>query len=146
MSTPVPIDGFRPDRRTVVGGCAGALALCVSGCARYGTPTAQPPPAPAPAPPGGTQVAASSVPVGGGVIRADQQLVVTQPTAGTFAAFGTVCPHQGCTVNEVSDGLIKCPCHGSEFRVADGSVAAGPAPRGLTRKQAILQGGQVRVT
>jgi len=80
------------------------------------------------------------------VIRADQQVVVTQPTAGTFAAFGTVCPHQGCAVNEVADGLIKCPCHGSEFRVADGSVAAGPAPRGLPAKQATLQDGQVRVT
>jgi Rieske Fe-S protein len=145
MSTPVPTDGFRPGRRTVVvGGCAGALALCVSGCARYGSPTTQQ--APAPAPPGGTTVAASDVPVGGGVIRADQQVVVTQPTAGTFAAFGTVCPHQGCTVNEVSDGLIKCPCHGSEFRVADGSVAAGPATRGLTSRPAIVQDGQVRVT
>jgi Rieske Fe-S protein len=145
MSTPVPTDGFRPDRRTVVvGGCAGALALCVSGCARYGSPTT--PPAPAPAPPGGTTVAASDVPVGGGVIRADQQVVVTQPTAGTFAAFGTICPHQGCTVNEVSDGLIKCPCHGSEFRVADGSVAAGPAPRGLPSRSAIVQDGQVRIT
>jgi Rieske Fe-S protein len=140
--------GGRPDRRAVVvGGCAGALALCVSGCARYGTPTTPTtPPPPAPASPGGTEVAAASVPVGGGVIRADQQLVVTQPTAGTFAAFDTICPHQGCAVNEVSDGLIKCPCHGSEFRIADGSVAAGPAPRGLTSKQAIVQGGQVRVT
>jgi Rieske Fe-S protein len=145
MSTPVPLDGFRPDRRAVVvGGCAGALALCLAGCARYGSPTTPPPPAPAP--PGGTTVEASSVPVGGGVIRADQQVVVTQPTAGTFAAFGTVCPHQGCAVNEVADGLIKCPCHGSEFRVADGSVAAGPAPRGLPAKQATLQDGQVRVT
>jgi Rieske Fe-S protein len=91
-------------------------------------------------------VAAADVPVGGGVVLAAQNVVVTQPKAGTFAAFGTTCPHQGCSVNEVSDGLIKCPCHGSEFRIADGSVANGPAKKGLPRRQATARGGRVQVT
>ena len=79
---------------------------------------------------GSVTVKKSSVPVGGGVIDADAQLVVTQPEAGTFEAFSAVCPHQGCLVSQVQDGLIVCPCHGSEFKITDGSVVRGPASRG----------------
>ncbi len=46
----------------------------------------------------------------------------------------------------VADGTINCPCHGSRFRIADGSVADGPAPRGLTARRAVVSGGRVQVT
>jgi Rieske Fe-S protein len=148
-----------PSSRRVVltGGCAGALALCLGACARYGTGAAPAPPPPAtPAAPGsapgstsgaaGTPVvAAAAVPVGGGVVLSERHLVVTQPTAGTFAAFDTTCPHAGCEVTTVEGGLIGCPCHGSRFRVADGGVVAGPAKRGLTARTATASDGQVRV-
>jgi Rieske Fe-S protein len=58
-------------------------------------------------------------------------VVVTQPVAGTFVAFSAICTHQGCVVAEVSGDTINCPCHGSKFKVADGSVAKGPAGRPL---------------
>jgi Rieske Fe-S protein len=70
------------------------------------------------------------VPVGGGVVT-DQGVVVTQPVAGTFLGFTSVCTHQGCSVSGVRDGLITCPCHGSAFKIGDGSVARGPAARAL---------------
>lgn len=134
-------------RRVVVaGGCAGALALGLGACATYdanGPVNPSRPPAGSGA--GGPTIAAGDVPVGGGAILADQQVVVTQPVAGTFAAFGTTCPHQGCTVNEVAGGTINCPCHGSRFRVADGSVAQGPATTGLQRRQTSVANGTVQV-
>ena len=69
----------------------------------------------------------SDIEVGGGTIFADEQVVVTQPSEGTFKGFSSTCTHQGCQVAEVSDGLIHCPCHGSQFSIEDGSVQGGPA-------------------
>ncbi|MGA5197147.1 Rieske (2Fe-2S) protein [Streptomyces exfoliatus] len=80
----------------------------------------------------------AGIPVGGGTVFAKEKVVVTQPTAGEFKAFSAICTHQGCTVNKVADGTINCPCHGSKFRVADGSVAAGPASRPLPAEQIIV--------
>jgi Rieske Fe-S protein len=73
----------------------------------------------------------SDVPVGGGTIYADEKLVVTQPTAGEFKAFTSICTHQGCPVTNVEGGTINCSCHGSKFSIEDGSVQAGPAPSAL---------------
>jgi Rieske Fe-S protein len=73
----------------------------------------------------------SDVPVGGGKIYADQKLVVTQPTAGEFKAFTSICTHQGCPVTSVEGGTINCTCHGSKFSIEDGSVQGGPAPSPL---------------
>jgi Rieske Fe-S protein len=88
----------------------------------------------------------ADVPVGGGTIFADRRVVVTQPRAGTLAAFDTTCPHQGCAVTEVVDGTMNCPCHGSRFRIADGSVETGPAARGLTARQVQVTGDSITVT
>lgn len=85
----------------------------------------------------------SQIPVGGGMIFADKQVVVTQPTAGTFKGFSTTCTHLGCQVDKVADGLIQCPCHGSRYSVVDGSVKAGPAPRPLPSEKITVQGTQI---
>ncbi len=141
-------------RRAVVAGvcgtaCVGALAAC-SG---YGAGTSAPPPAPAPASgsaPGssgggaaGGIGSATEVPVGGGKIFAAQQVVVTQPTAGQFKAFSSTCTHQGCQVGEVAGGTINCPCHGSKFAIADGSVVDGPAQKPLPAKNVTVSGGSI---
>lgn len=73
----------------------------------------------------------ADVPVGGGVIMANANFVVTQPTAGTYKAFSNVCTHQGCPVSSISNGQIICTCHNSHFSVKDGSVVSGPARRAL---------------
>ena len=88
-------------------------------------------------------VSTAEVPVGGGVVLADQKIVVTQPTEGDFKAFTAVCTHQGCTVNSVSDGQINCPCHGSAFSVEDGSVVNGPAEAPLDTIPVSVQDDQV---
>jgi Rieske Fe-S protein len=93
---------------------------------------------------GGTPLGKTSdIPVGGGKVFADQKVVVTQPTAGQFKGFSAVCTHQGCTVGGVSGGTINCPCHGSKFHVADGSVANGPATAPLPAKQVTVSGDEI---
>jgi Rieske Fe-S protein len=94
---------------------------------------------------GGSAIKAGDIPVGGGKIYANDNVVVTQPTAGQFKAFGTTCPHAGCQVTKVADGTINCPCHGSQFSIADGSVKAGPAPKGLTAKTVTKSGTDLKI-
>jgi Rieske Fe-S protein len=69
--------------------------------------------------------------------------VVTQPAAGTFKAFSATCTHQGCKVSEVAGGTVNCPCHGSRFAVADGSVAKGPAAKPLEARTITVQGDSI---
>jgi len=72
-------------------------------------------------------------------------MVITQPKAGTIKAFTAVCTHQGCVVADVSNGTINCPCHGSRFKVADGSVANGPATRGLRQISVTVDGADIKL-
>ena len=99
---------------------------------------------------GGLTVA--DVPVGGGTILADQEVVVTQPTKGHFKAFTAICPHQGCTVTKVEDGEIVCPCHGSRFSIEDGANTEGPngtaagSVADLQSKKVSVEGDQISVS
>ncbi|WP_431946483.1 Rieske (2Fe-2S) protein [Actinacidiphila sp. bgisy167] len=129
-----------------------ALAACgKSGdeSAPQGAATSAPPPSdPATAPAsakaeGESLVKTADVPVGGGTVITDRKVVVTQPQAGEFKAFSAVCTHQGCLVNNVSDGTINCPCHGSKFRITDASVAAGPAERPLPAESITEKDGEI---
>ena len=87
--------------------------------------------------------AASDIPVGGGAIYTAAKVVVTQPASGQYKAFSAVCTHVGCLVNKVTSGTIDCPCHGSEFKITDGAVVAGPAPSPLPARQIKIVDGQV---
>lgn len=122
-------------------------ASTVAGCATYGKP-APPSPSSTPSPSGRVDGAAppdaiastADVPVGSGVIVGD--VVLTQPAAGEFNCFSSVCPHAGCTVSEVVGALIRCPCHGSSFNL-DGTVATGPADRALDTKPIAVSGDSI---
>lgn len=85
-----------------------------------------------------------SIPVGGGKI-VKGKYVITQPKRGVFRCFSAICTHQGCTVASVSHGKINCPCHGSKFHITDGSVAHGPATRGLPVKKIKVSKGAIRL-
>jgi Rieske Fe-S protein len=134
-----------PGRRSVLRGAAavgvlGAAGTVLAACSSGGSSTADPGPT-APESVG----AVGDIPVGGGKVFAGQKVVVTQPSKGEYKAFSAVCTHQGCTVNEVSGGVISCPCHGSQFHVADGSVANGPATKALPEVKVSVSGGKVVV-
>jgi Rieske Fe-S protein len=146
-STPIP-GSERPadsmDRRTVLAvagavGAAGVLAACSSS----GNP-APSESVPSKKADGGVTIAQTSdIPVGGGKILDDQQVVVTQPSKGEFSAFTTICPHQGCPVNEVTADTIVCPCHGSEFSATTGEVLVGPAMTGLDPVAIKIEGNEI---
>ncbi|HEU0287785.1 MAG TPA: Rieske (2Fe-2S) protein [Nocardioidaceae bacterium] len=85
----------------------------------------------------------SDVPVGGGTVYADQEVVVTQPNGGDFLGFTAICTHMGCTVGDVSGGTINCPCHGSQYSIEDGSVVTGPATAPLASKDVSVKGKNV---
>ncbi|MFF1294290.1 MULTISPECIES: Rieske (2Fe-2S) protein [unclassified Streptomyces] len=121
-----------PSRRTVVAavGAAG-LALTLNACGSDDDGS-------------GTALAKTSdIPEGGGKIFKDAGVVVTQPAAGEFKAFSSKCTHQGCAVTGISDGVITCPCHKSEFSVSDGSVRKGPATQPLPEQKITVSGDSI---
>lgn len=94
----------------------------------------------------GQELAATDeIPVGGGTVFKDEKVVVTQPAEGDFKAFSAICPHQNCLVADVSEGMINCTCHGSRFRIADGSVERGPATGPLPEERITVEGNSIRL-
>jgi Rieske Fe-S protein len=143
-------------------GLAGAVSACMSsgsssspggtsgganGGTSAGTPSAPGAPAastPAAAGNGANALAPTSeIPVGSGKIFTPEKVVVTQPISGDFKAFSAVCTHMGCIVNQISDGTIDCPCHGSQFSIKDGSVVSGPAPSPLAAETIKVSGSSI---
>jgi Rieske Fe-S protein len=141
-----------PTRRAALAGIglaglAATLTACggSSGSATSSAPAGSAGSAGASSGPGGGSAlgAASEVPVGGGKIFTSAQVVVTQPSAGEYKAFSAVCTHAQCFVDQVADGAIDCPCHGSKFSAKDGSVVDGPATSPLPSKQISVRSGQI---
>jgi quinol---cytochrome c reductase iron-sulfur subunit, bacillus type len=65
--------------------------------------------------------------------------------ADQFEAFALNCAHLGCPVRWIPKAnLFMCPCHGGVY-YADGSVAAGPPPRGLFKYPVRVREGQVEI-
>jgi nitrite reductase/ring-hydroxylating ferredoxin subunit len=131
-------------RRTAImqAGLAAAALAGLSGCTNYGaseTPSSAPSSAAGP-----LSATTADIPVGGGKIFADAQAVITQPTAGQFKAFTSICTHQQCPVAEVTD-TINCKCHGSKFSITDGSVVNPPAPSPLAAKTVTVSGDEISV-
>jgi nitrite reductase/ring-hydroxylating ferredoxin subunit len=142
-------------RRGVLAGVGLAgLAGAISACSAGGSSTSAAGATAAATQGGGTATTAaaapasalgttSEIPVGGGMIFAAQKVVVTQPTAGEFKAFSAVCTHMGCIVNQISNGTIDCPCHGSQYSIKNGDVVGGPAPNPLPAQPIKVSGSDI---
>jgi menaquinol-cytochrome c reductase iron-sulfur subunit len=62
-----------------------------------------------------------------------------------FIAFAITCSHLGCPVRWLESArLFMCPCHGGVY-YEDGTVAAGPPPRPLTRYSVRVRDGEVQI-
>jgi Rieske Fe-S protein len=143
----------RPDRRSAltIAATIGISPAVLAACGGGGTGTDSPDgsldtghTATQPAP--GPLTSTADVPLGGGVIFADQQVVVTQPTKGEFKCFTAVCTHMGCIVSSVQAGGIRCECHGSAFSIEDGSVFNPPATSPLDEVAISVDGDQISIT
>ncbi|MFF0162625.1 Rieske 2Fe-2S domain-containing protein [Streptomyces sp. NPDC005263] len=151
--TPVPA----PSRRTVVAslgaaGLAVALTACGSDDDASGSSTEQS----APADNGGTAAGSgaaggaalaktSDIPEGGGKVFSDEKVVVSQPKAGDYKAFSTICTHRDCPMTDLKGDVLSCACHGSQFSVTDGSVKKGPATEPLAAKQISVDGDSIKL-
>ncbi len=63
----------------------------------------------------------------------------------TFIAFAINCSHLGCPVRWMPEAnLFMCPCHGGVY-YKDGTVAAGPPPKPLTRLPVRINQGAVEI-
>lgn len=90
-------------------------------------------------------VPVSEVPVGGGVVLDEHNVVVTRPTEGEFAAFSATCTHKGCPLSSVEEGGAFCGCHSSYFDIATGEPVSGPAPTALPKVPVAVSGDTLTV-
>ncbi|ELP66705.1 Rieske (2Fe-2S) protein [Streptomyces turgidiscabies] len=130
-----------PTRRTIL--LATGAAALTAGCSEYGDESGSS--TVSAGSPGQELATTADIPVGGGKIFKDEQVVVTQPKDGEFKAFTSICTHQQCPVANVEGGTINCTCHGSKFNIADGSVANPPAARPLAEKKITVTGNSIRL-
>ncbi|MEU6092482.1 Rieske (2Fe-2S) protein [Streptomyces sp. NPDC047085] len=134
-----------PARRTVMAAAGAAgLAVALTACGS-GDDSKDASGSAGGAASGTTLAKTSDIPEGGGKIFKDQGVVVTQPTAGTYKAFSSKCTHQGCAVTGITNGVITCPCHKSEFSVEDGSVKKGPATQPLPAEKITVSGDEIKL-
>jgi Rieske Fe-S protein len=147
-------------RRTLLAGAGLAGVSVLAACSSGGSSSASSSAPSSSAAAGGSQPSASSgsgsggtvlgatseIPAGGGKVFTAEKVVVTQPSSGQFKAFSAICTHQQCIVDQVANGTIDCPCHGSKFSITDGSVVAGPAPSPLPSQPITVAGNQITLS
>ena len=57
--------------------------------------------------------------------RVEGKDILLARVEGKYYGLEDRCPHMGCSLSRGSleDGVVTCPCHGSQFRVQDGGLA-----------------------
>jgi menaquinol-cytochrome c reductase iron-sulfur subunit len=78
-------------------------------------------------------------------ITAESAAWLRRNSANDFIAFSANCTHLGCPVRwEKEAELFMCPCHGGVY-YKDGTVAAGPPPKELTKYSVRIYNGEVQL-
>jgi len=62
-----------------------------------------------------------------------------------YVAMSDICPHKQCRVEVKTATLIKCPCHGSAYKI-DGTYVSGPSRKSLQQFRLTVQNGVITVT
>ncbi len=76
---------------------------------------------------------------------ADVEVMLFRPDETTILAYSDICTHAGCKVSP-HGADFKCPCHGTVFEGADGTVVSGPAKEALPRLAAAIDGEWITVS
>lgn len=89
-----------------------------------------------------TRIESVTASASAGVVHCDGAQVLVYLDDGRLDAIGDTCSHQGAPLHEgeVVDGCVRCPWHGSEFRLRDGGVSKGPATAPQPRYEARVDG------
>ena len=109
-----------------------------------------------PAPTNGSGVIATTadVPVGSVFNFTDPNsgipAYLMQPSVGTFIAYSSKCPHQGCIVAAYPEAnAFKCPCHGAKYDLTSGqpdeTTAKNLTVNGLAKIPITVTGDQISV-
>jgi nitrite reductase/ring-hydroxylating ferredoxin subunit/uncharacterized membrane protein len=80
-------------------------------------------------------------------VRAGDYEILLIRVDGQLVALANGCSHAGCALTEgdIADGVITCACHGSQFRLIDGTVVRGPAASPQLRYDVREEGGRISV-
>ncbi len=80
-------------------------------------------------------------------VALEEAVIVLVRDGGQVHALSNRCSHLGGPLNEgeISDGCVKCPWHGSTFRLADGHVVRGPATAAQPTYDVRTRDGQIEV-
>jgi Rieske Fe-S protein len=134
-------------RRTILGGCAVTVAAGVAGYFvahdKWSTTGKSTTTSYQPGGNGHFLAHLSQIPRGGGLILAQDKVVLVRGGGTTVHGLSAICTHQGCTVGSIHNGVITCPCHGSEFNAQTGAVIQGPAARPLPAVSVVVRGQSV---
>ena len=81
------------------------------------------------------------------VVRAGDTDVLVYREGNRINALWATCTHEGGPLAEghFADGCVRCPWHGSTFRLADGKVVRGPAAASQPVYEARVTDGKVEV-
>ncbi len=80
--------------------------------------------------------------------RAGKVDILLYKRNGRINAILNKCAHRGCGLHDgrINDGVtVTCPCHGSTYRLDDGSVVKGPATSDQPAFEARVRDGKVEV-
>lgn len=80
-------------------------------------------------------------------VQVEGRRVLLARVDGVLSAMEDACNHAGGPLSEgtVSEGVVTCPWHGSQFRLRDGAVVCGPATFAQLRLEARVRGGVIEV-
>jgi 3-phenylpropionate/trans-cinnamate dioxygenase ferredoxin component len=74
-------------------------------------------------------------------------VVAVARTEDAWYGIDDTCTHRQCSLaeGEIDDGIVTCPCHGSEFALSTGEVMNGPADEPVRTFEVLVEGEEVRV-
>jgi 3-phenylpropionate/trans-cinnamate dioxygenase ferredoxin component len=81
------------------------------------------------------------------VLVGEAAVCVAHTEDGGWYAIDDSCTHEDCSLSkgDLSDHLVECPCHGSQFDVRTGDVLNLPAVLPVHTHQVTVVGDRVRV-